>query len=53
MRSPIRLEVQATAPSGARAGVLHTRRGATLLPTFMPVATHAHVRGLTMDEVAD
>ena len=53
MPSPIRLEVQATAPSGARAGVLHTRRGATMLPTFMPVATHAHVRGLTMDEVAE
>lgn len=53
MRSPIRYELQATAPSGARAAVLHTRRGATLLPTFMPVATHAHVRGLTMDEVTD
>lgn len=24
-----------------------------MLPTFMPVATHAHVRGLTMDEVAE
>lgn len=36
----------------ARAGILHTRRGATPTPTFMPVATHAHVRGLTMDEVA-
>ncbi len=53
MRSPIRYELLATAPSGARAGVLHTRRGQTLLPTFMPVATHAHVRGLTMDEVRD
>ena len=53
MKSPIRYELVATAPSGARAAVLHTRRGQTLLPTFMPVATHAHVRGLTMDEVAD
>lgn len=52
-RSPIRYELLATAPSGARAAVLHTRRGQTLLPTFMPVATHAHVRGLTMDEVRD
>lgn len=53
MPSPIRYELLATAPSGARAAVLHTRRGATMLPTFMPVATHAHVRGLTMDEVAE
>jgi|APLak6261679142_1056127.scaffolds.fasta_scaffold00058_42 queuine tRNA-ribosyltransferase len=51
--SPIRYELLATAPSGARAAILHTRRGQTLLPTFMPVATHAHVRGLTMDEVRD
>jgi queuine tRNA-ribosyltransferase len=53
MRTPLRFEVHATAPSGARAATLHTRRGPTLLPTFMPVATHAHVRGLTMDEVRD
>ncbi|PZR10800.1 MAG: tRNA guanosine(34) transglycosylase Tgt [Archangium gephyra] len=52
VNSPIRYELLATAPSGARAAILHTRRGQTLLPTFMPVATHAHVRGLTMDEVA-
>ncbi|MFO0596065.1 MAG: tRNA guanosine(34) transglycosylase Tgt [Myxococcaceae bacterium] len=51
--SPIRYELLATAPSGARAAILHTRRGQTLLPTFMPVATHAHVRGLSMDEVRD
>jgi queuine tRNA-ribosyltransferase len=52
MASPIRYELVASAPSGARAGLLHTRRGATPTPTFMPVATHAHVRGLSMDEVA-
>ncbi|MEW6434658.1 MAG: tRNA guanosine(34) transglycosylase Tgt [Myxococcota bacterium] len=52
MASPIRYELLATAPSGARAGLLHTRRGVTPTPTFMPVATHAHVRGLSMDEVA-
>ncbi|MCC6334045.1 MAG: tRNA guanosine(34) transglycosylase Tgt [Myxococcales bacterium] len=52
MPSPLRYEVLATAPSGARAGLLHTRRGVTPTPTFMPVATHAHVRGLSMDEVA-
>ncbi len=42
----------AEATSGARAGVLQTRRGAVETPTFMPVATHAHVRNLTMHEVA-
>ena len=52
MSSPIRYELLATAPSGARAGLLHTRRGVTPTPTFMPVATHAHVRGLSMEEVA-
>ncbi|MEW5741549.1 MAG: tRNA guanosine(34) transglycosylase Tgt [Myxococcota bacterium] len=52
MSSPLRYELNATAPSGARAGLLHTRRGVTPTPSFMPVATHAHVRGLSMDEVA-
>ncbi len=51
--SPIRFEVLGTAPSGARAGRLHTRRGVLETPAFMPVATHAHVRFLTMDDVAD
>jgi len=50
--SPIRHQLLRTAPSGARAGVLHTRRGETPTPTFMPVATHAHVRNHTPDEVA-
>jgi queuine tRNA-ribosyltransferase len=51
MSSPIKFELVATAPSGARAGVLQTRRGPTLTPTFMPVATHAHVRNHEMHEV--
>lgn len=51
--SPIRFERLAAAPSGARAGRLHTRRGVLDTPAFMPVATHAHVRFLTMDDVAD
>ncbi|MCA3016515.1 MAG: tRNA guanosine(34) transglycosylase Tgt [Myxococcaceae bacterium] len=53
LTSPIRYELLATAPSGARAGRLHTRRGVLETPAFMPVATHAHVRFLTMDDVAD
>ena len=48
----LRFERLAASPSGARAGILHTRRGPVATPTFMPVATHAHVRSLTMDEVA-
>jgi queuine tRNA-ribosyltransferase len=49
--TPLRFEVVATAPSGARAGVLHTRRGAVQTPAFMPVATHAGFRHHAVDEV--
>jgi queuine tRNA-ribosyltransferase len=49
--SPLRFELHATAPSGARAGTLHTRRGVVPTPTFMPVATHANVRHLSAEEV--
>lgn len=49
--APVRFQPLATAPSGARAGLLHTRRGAAPTPAFMPVGTHAHVRGLTAEEV--
>jgi queuine tRNA-ribosyltransferase len=50
-KSPLQFEV--VAKSGqARAAILNTRRGPVLTPTFMPVATHAHVRTLSMDEVA-
>jgi queuine tRNA-ribosyltransferase len=53
MNSPIEFNVLKETSSGARAATLQTRRGLTLTPTFMPVATNAHVRGLIMDEVAD
>jgi queuine tRNA-ribosyltransferase len=36
----------------ARAGVLTTRRGPVLTPTFMPVGTQGSVKTLTPDEVA-
>lgn len=51
MTSPLGFEVVAR-HGPARAGLLRTRRGVVETPTFMPVATHAHVRGLSMDEVA-
>ena len=35
---------------GARAGVLHTRRGDIATPVFMPVATHAAFRHISMDD---
>lgn len=40
-----------TDPTGARAGVLHTRRGPIPTPVFMPVATHASFRHLSLDEI--
>jgi queuine tRNA-ribosyltransferase len=44
-------ELKATDPStGARTGVLHTRRGSVPTPVFMSVATHAAFRHLTTDE---
>lgn len=49
--SPVRLELLKTASSGARAGIVHTRRGELLTPAFMPVATHANIRHIAMDEV--
>jgi queuine tRNA-ribosyltransferase len=48
---PVRYELQATDPTGARAGLLHTRRGPVLTPVFMPVATHATLRGMDPTEV--
>ncbi|HEY3665885.1 MAG TPA: tRNA guanosine(34) transglycosylase Tgt [Polyangiaceae bacterium] len=39
-----------TTKSGARAGVLHTRRGDILTPVFMPVATRASFRHISMDD---
>ena len=37
----------------ARAGVLHTRRGDVPTPVFMPVATHAAFRHVSVDEVGE
>lgn len=37
--------------SGARAGILHTRRGPIETPVFMPVGTQAAVKTLTPSEV--
>ena len=48
---PLHYTLQATDPSGARAGVLHTRRGPVQTPVFMPVATHAEIRGMDAGEV--
>ena len=42
--------VEAVTATGARAGVLHTRRGDILTPVFMPVATRATFRQLSMDD---
>ena len=39
-----------TSGQAARAGVLHTRRGDILTPVFMPVATHAAFRHISMDD---
>ena len=48
-----RLELVATDPTGARTGVLHTRRGPVPTPAFMPVATHAAFRHVSSDEAAE
>jgi len=48
---PVRFELVTTDPTGARAGVLHTRRGKVPTPVFMPVATHAAFRHLGTEEV--
>ena len=37
-------------PTGARAGLLHTRRGVVETPAFMAVATHAGFRHLSVEE---
>ena len=39
-----------TTASGARAGLLHTRRGDIPTPVFMPVATHAVFRHVSMED---
>jgi len=49
----VRFELLTTDATGARAGVLHTRRGSFPTPMFMPVATHAAFRHLGMEEVKE
>ncbi len=48
---PLEFSLLYTDPGGARAGVLHTRRGEVPTPAFMPVATHAGFRHHGVDEV--
>src|SRR5690606_24651346 len=48
---PVKYELLAEDPTGARAGILHTRRGPVQTPVFMPVATHATIRGMEAHEV--
>ena len=43
---------QTATNGGARAGVFTTPHGAVETPAFMPVGTHAAIRGLTSPEVA-
>ncbi|RJS18757.1 tRNA guanosine(34) transglycosylase Tgt [Corallococcus sp. H22C18031201] len=49
----VRFELLSTDPTGARAGILHTRRGSFPTPMFMPVATHAGFRHLSMEEAKE
>lgn len=48
---PVRFQLQASA-GPARAGILHTRRGEIATPLFMPVATQAAFRHLSMEDAA-
>lgn len=48
----LRFTPVAVDPSGARAGILHTRRGDVPTPVFMPVATHAVFRHISMEDAA-
>ncbi len=50
LSSPLGFELTAVDPTGARTGVLHTRRGAVKTPVFMSVATHAVLRNASLDD---
>lgn len=53
MSSSLRFEVQAECPTtGARAGLLHTAHGSIETPVFMPVGTHASVKGVAQGVLA-
>ncbi len=45
------LHVVASGSNGSRSGVLHTRRGDVLTPTFMPDGTRGVVKSLTAEQV--
>jgi len=49
----VTFDLTAVDPTGARAGVLATRRGPVPTPVFMPVATHAVARNVGTDELRD
>ncbi len=48
---PVKFNLEAVDADGARAGTLMTRRGEIQTPVFMPVATHAEIRGMHSGEV--
>jgi queuine tRNA-ribosyltransferase len=48
-----RFTLEQVDPTGARAGSLHTRRGDIPTPVFMPVATHAAFRHVSVDEARE
>ena len=50
---PFPFDVDATDPSGARAGRLHTPHGVVETPVFMPVGTHGALKALTPAQVAE
>jgi len=47
----MRFELQATDPSGARAGLLHLAHGTVPTPVFMPVGTQASVKALSSEDL--
>ncbi|HEX4620623.1 MAG TPA: tRNA guanosine(34) transglycosylase Tgt, partial [Myxococcaceae bacterium] len=49
-RAPLHFSLLNIDPSGARAGLLQTRRGEVETPVFMPVATHANFRNVSVGE---
>ena len=52
--SRLRFEVQATAPdTRARAGRFHTLHGEVRTPVFMPVGTHATVKGVPVEALEE
>jgi queuine tRNA-ribosyltransferase len=51
--APLDFTLLKTAPSGARAGLLRTRRGEVPTPAFMAVATHANIRNMSTEEVRE